>query len=99
MDENEINQFFPFARERGGANLPDSTGLASGRRQSPHRNTSTVDSNSVVVHLLVNNRMACGFDSRPPELWPKGQIWVRLDKAEMLSCAGCMKAAAELKQK
>jgi hypothetical protein len=65
--------------------------IAANRR--PH---AKINASSVVVHLLVNGRMACGFDLRPPALWERGQVWVSVDKSHLLSCAACMTEARKV---
>lgn len=65
--------------------------LEAGRRQSHHK---AVQQSKVVVHLLRDGRMACGLDQRPPKEWPKGQLWVGLDKSHLVSCDGCMREAS-----
>lgn len=96
FDVDDLTMPMPMPAASPARDAPGAGHPGPGRRQSPH---ATADSRAVVVHLLVNGRMACGFDSRPPAAWSKGQLWARIENAEMVSCAGCMRAVNELKKK
>ncbi len=60
------------------------------------RNTETVNSRKVVVHMLYNGQAICGLMEGVPRQWPVGHIWSGPDNSAVVSCVRCQGKMVEI---
>ena len=56
-----------------------------------------LDATTVTTHILVHRKAACGTVRGEPHQWPAGHVWVKIERAYLVSCPVCQRMVPEIR--